>query len=241
MSSKVIVVVSRNQPATRVRLHGPQNFRYVRSDDVRVELAGESEEACNRLAVKIRKGELTAEPVIDPSDPGASRGASVTEIRVGSITISSRGTSINGIPISGTITREGIQMFQSPGGPWEIVLYQPECPSLDLTGAGDANLEDVAQPTLSIDMSGAGSVTAAGRLSELNLRMSGAGDARLERLRAHRVHVVATGAGNASVSAWDTVTARLSGVGDLTVAGDPPVREVRHFGIGNVHYAQSSK
>ena len=161
-------------------------------------------------------------------------------MRVGRITISSRGTSIKGIPISGTISREGIQMLRSPQGPWEIVLYQPLCPAIDLCGAGEAHLEDVDQPKLTVDMAGAGSITAAGRVSELNLRMSGAGNARLERLRANQAHVVATGAGNISVSAWDTVTARLSGVGDLNIAGEPQAREVRHFGVGQVHFTKAA-
>lgn len=238
MSNTVTIVVSRDQPATAVRLRGPQNFRFVRSDDVRVELVGESEAACNRLRVQIRNGELTADPVIDPSDPGGGRFGSTTEIRVGSVTITGRSMTVGGTPVAGTITRKGIRMFDATEGPHEIVLYQPSCPSIHLAGAGDAILEDVAQPTLSIDLKGAGSLTGSGRLSELSLTMSGAGDADLSLLRAHRVHVVASGAGNVTVAAWDTVTGRLSGVGDLRVFGDPYVREVRHTGIGNVLFVQ---
>lgn len=43
MPSTITITVSRDQPATSVRLRGPQNFRYVHSDDVRVELVGASD------------------------------------------------------------------------------------------------------------------------------------------------------------------------------------------------------
>jgi hypothetical protein len=64
--------------------------------------------------------------------------------------------------------------------------------------------------------------------------VSGAGDVRLERLVAQEAEVEVSGAGSVHVHATDSLTASVSGVGDVVYSGRPEDVQEEVSGVGEV-------
>lgn len=97
---------------------------------------------------------------------------------------------------------------------------------MDVTGAtGDS---------LDLSVSGVGSLTAIGQVTNADVRVSGVGSANLKQLVAEHVVVRVSGTGDANVHATNSVDAKVSGIGDIVIHGNPQSVNKTTSGIGDV-------
>lgn len=116
-----------------------------------------------------------------------------------------------------------------------VEITVPEFESVDLSGAGDVNIEGLSVDEFRVDVSGAGDVEATGEVDRVEADVSGAGALRLEELVAREASVDLSGAGDIHVHATESLTASLSGAGNITYSGDPPDVETDVSGAGQIN------
>jgi len=102
-----------------------------------------------------------------------------------------------------------------------------------VSGAGDVKLRGLARKGLTVTLSGAGNVTAAGTAQRLTAKVSGAGDIKAADLRSMTADVHISGAGNATVWATGDLKAHVSGAGDVKYKGQPRVDQ-KVSGAGSI-------
>jgi hypothetical protein len=107
---------------------------------------------------------------------------------------------------------------------------------LDLSGSGTIDAKGVDVGKLSLDISGSGDATLAGRAQALDARISGSGHVNAVKLTAQDASVRVSGSGDVKLDARKTLSARISGVGNIVYYGDPRVE--RHVsGMGRIERA----
>ena len=102
-----------------------------------------------------------------------------------------------------------------------------------VSGAGDVKLSGLTRKGLTVTLSGAGNVTAAGAADRLTAKLSGAGNIKAGELKATAADVQISGAGNATVWATGELKARVSGAGDIRYKGQPKVDQ-KVSGVGSI-------
>lgn len=113
-----------------------------------------------------------------------------------------------------------------------VEISGPRMPDLAFEGAGMAELDGIDQPALTIDLSGAGSIEARGRVERLTVNSSGAGRLDLEELEARDATVSSSGVGMIDVSATGKVDASLSGAGRIALHRKPTQLTSNVSGMG---------
>jgi hypothetical protein len=101
---------------------------------------------------------------------------------------------------------------------------------LDLNAGGDIERFDAV-------LTGSGHMTVVGGARELRANASGSGELDARHLRADKVEVSQTGSGRSTVHARQSVTASISGSGDVEVTGNPAERSVSRTGSGAVTFS----
>jgi len=113
-----------------------------------------------------------------------------------------------------------------------VDIAGPRMPDLAFQGAGMAELDGLDQPALTIDLSGAGSIEARGRVERLTVNSSGAGRIDLEDLEARDANVSSSGVGLIDLSATGKVDASLSGAGRIALHRKPAQLSSSVSGMG---------
>lgn len=93
-----------------------------------------------------------------------------------------------------------------------------------LSGSAALVLNAVAQPTLAVDMSGSGEVSANGKVDRLNVKMSGSAEADLSRLATNSASVRLSGSGEVEIAPSSEADLHMSGSGVVKVHGTPTIR-----------------
>jgi len=83
---------------------------------------------------------------------------------------------------------------------------------------------------------GAGDVILEGNSASVSLDVSGSGTVDASRWIARYATISLSGAGTLRVYASETITGAVSGAGDITVLGEPPVRHIDVAGAATVQY-----
>lgn len=118
-----------------------------------------------------------------------------------------------------------------------VEIVGPRMPDLAFRGAGRAELDGIDQPALAIDLSGAGSIEAQGRVERLVVTSGGAGRIDLEALEARDATVTSSGVGLIDVSATGKVDASLSGAGRIALHRKPAALTSSVSGLGVIDQA----
>jgi hypothetical protein len=128
--------------------------------------------------------------------------------------------------------------YDGPGirkGRLLVEVAAPEVEAIGITGSADVRADELDADALDIRVSGAGDVTARGRVGRLTLDVSGSGDADLAEVTAADARVDLSAAGDADVYATKRLDIDVSGAGDLVYRGDAAVtRDVS--GSGDVEH-----
>lgn len=121
-----------------------------------------------------------------------------------------------------------------PSGELAVNITVPALDALALHGASRGDLRDARGDRLTVEASGASSVSGAGELASLVVRLSGASDADLGALRAAAIELTASGASTATVYATEALDVVASGASDVTQAGPGRIRHLETSGASTV-------
>ena len=145
------------------------------------------------------------------------------------------------LPEIGTDVKDGILIISldreksnNLKSPVRVLISTPKLDKLTMNGVGQSTITGLAEPFVTIKQSGAGSLTASGMADMVDLTMSGVGSANLKDLRAKSVTALLSGTGSAKVSASESITATVSGIGKLTYSGNPPKVQKTVSGLGSI-------
>lgn len=145
----------------------------------------------------------------------------------------------NLIPIIETSVSNGVLTISTRKSyqshlPLTVELTGPRLNSLTMHGAGDIDLNDLRQESLTLNLNGSGNAHIDGRVNRLFLTVNGAGDVDAERLDSDSADIKLLGSGDISVTAHDTLTATLIGSGDITYFGHPKNIQKQIIGSGDL-------
>ena len=124
--------------------------------------------------------------------------------------------------------------FWVDDGDVHIVVTAPAVKTFDLRGSSDVSIRGYDQPTLTIDSSGSGDVTASGSTKALSLSMTGSGDADLGDLLTEDADVDTSGSGDARIAPTGRADVSSSGSGDISLATRPQTLKQSVTGSGDV-------
>ena len=102
-----------------------------------------------------------------------------------------------------------------------------------LSGSGNFTLA-VDSNTLDLNLSGSGNVHLKGSADNFTTKLSGSGDIDAANLKSKIVDVNVSGSGNSKVNCNESLTARVSGSGDIKYTGNPEKRDVKVSGSGKI-------
>lgn len=101
----------------------------------------------------------------------------------------------------------------------------PEALNLVISGSGSIRLDSVYARQISADISGSGSMNAAGGTTDLaDTRISGSGTIDFRHIRSARVYTSTSGSGDTYVYADSLLEATISGSGSVWYRGTPELR-----------------
>lgn len=104
----------------------------------------------------------------------------------------------------------------------------------DIRGAVDADIRGIDSEELEIDIRGAGDIDLRGKCGKVTVDIKGAGDVDADKLECADAEVNVRGAGSASVYASESVDAEVSGVGSISVYGEPEKVRKNVGGFGTI-------
>jgi hypothetical protein len=110
----------------------------------------------------------------------------------------------------------------------------PALNMVTVSGVGGLTARGIDGEAFRVEVSGAGGVEATGEADNVEIVVSGAGDVRFQKLIAQEASVEVSGAGSVHVAATDSLTASVSGVGDVVYSGNPERVEKDVSGVGEV-------
>jgi hypothetical protein len=116
----------------------------------------------------------------------------------------------------------------------EVTVVAPQIPGVVLKGAGNIELNGLAQPALAIALSGAGSIDASGKVDTIRITASGAGNIDMSDVAAKDASIEASGIGNVELAASGKVTVAISGAGNVSLHKKPAELTTNITGIGSI-------
>lgn len=105
--------------------------------------------------------------------------------------------------------------------------------SVRLSGSGNFTLP-VDTSNLELNVSGSGNVRLKGTANHFSAKLSGSGDIDAGDLKSKIVEANVSGSGNSKVACEDSLTARVSGSGNIRYVGNPEIRDTKVSGSGNI-------
>jgi hypothetical protein len=113
----------------------------------------------------------------------------------------------------------------APTKPIAYSLTAKDLTGLAVSGSGSVRVSNLTTASLSIKISGSGTITASGNVNDQDLEISGSGHYAADGLTSKAVKARISGSGSASVAATDVLDVEISGSGSLTYSGNPQVMQ----------------
>jgi hypothetical protein len=120
-----------------------------------------------------------------------------------------------------------------------VELTAPKVVQFDVAGAGDLDIRNYHQDSLSLNVSGSGDVTAQGNAKSVHATISGSGDADLSQLNVEGADVRISGSGSTTVGPRAWAKLDISGSGDVTLTSRPPKVESHVSGSGDIRQGEA--
>ncbi|MGB7069266.1 MAG: head GIN domain-containing protein [Pyrinomonadaceae bacterium] len=145
----------------------------------------------------------------------------------------------NLLPLIRTEVSGGVLSIESegdlkPSGPIRVRVSAPNIAKLDVTGASTVSIVNLSNDSLSVNASGASSVSANGVSRSLVVEVSGASRIDLSSLQTEEADVNASGASWVDVSVSEDLRAESSGAGKIQYQGNPGKLSKSASGAGSV-------
>lgn len=115
-----------------------------------------------------------------------------------------------------------------------IEIESPAVTGVNVHGSGNVSLDAVIARELSLVINGSGNISARGKVNTLRAVSNGSGNLLLKHLPAQTSHVATNGSGNAEIYVTTTLSATISGSGDITCYGTPGTVSSNKAGSGNL-------
>jgi hypothetical protein len=138
-----------------------------------------------------------------------------------------------------TETKDGVLIVDTRGrlpsnNHLRVTITTPDLDGATISGTGDLHISGISNAKLEARLSGTGDLVISGATGAVRAQVSGTGDLRLKDLTAKSVYVDVNGTGEAIVYASQSVDARLSGTGDISVYGHPSQVSKSVSGLGEI-------
>lgn len=117
-----------------------------------------------------------------------------------------------------------------------IAIVAPSIGAISIKGSANFYLFDLVQEELSLAVKGSGDIEAAGQVQQLEIAISGSSDVDTSELCAQHADITVSGSGDVRAHVIKTVRARVSGSGSVRISGNPPQRDQRVSGSGDVRF-----
>ena len=105
--------------------------------------------------------------------------------------------------------------------PMTIEVTVPRLNALTLSGSGNIVVGGIEAENLKVALPGAGTLTASGTATRLDVTVSGSGTVQFTRLVANHVRAVVSGSGSIFTTATNSLDASVSGTGAILYVGNP--------------------
>lgn len=215
----------------KIVVEGSTDVVLCRGQRPRMIVASEAMDGLARIHTETSRDKL----VID-QEPIIVGGVS---IRSGSATQFFHGTVIRGGIAAGDIinTRSGRQGTTSfSTGRTMIAIVVPGVAAISIRGSANFYLFDLIQEELSLAVKGSGDIEAMGQVQKLEIDISGSSDIDTSELVSQHADIAVSGSGDVRAHVVKEVRARVSGSGTVRISGNPPQRDHRVSGSGDVRF-----
>lgn len=158
-----------------------------------------------------------------------------SEVVDGALVLGTRpGSSVTG-SVRYTLTVTGLDRLdlEGSGSATGTGVLVPDA-TVTVSGSGGATLSGLDLTRLIADLSGSGHVTVAGTAGSATVTVSGSGDFDGTRLAVQDATVDASGSGKVQVRVSGTLTAAVSGSGDVVYTGNPTTVQRDRSGSGDI-------
>jgi hypothetical protein len=115
-----------------------------------------------------------------------------------------------------------------------VIITVPALRRFNMEGAGETMLRGVAGDRFDVNYRGAGSMTIAGTVRQVNMQAQGVGEVDARKLIAQDANISFQGIGSVQVYASGKLEANVSGMGELSYYGHPKTINKTVTGIGSV-------
>jgi len=116
----------------------------------------------------------------------------------------------------------------------QIDIVVPRLIACELNGTGDIDISGYTGEELELITDGIGNITCGGTVGIVHATTDGIGDIELAELVAREAYAITDGIGGIVVNATEKVDARINGIGNITIIGDPKNVQTEIDGIGDI-------
>ena len=117
----------------------------------------------------------------------------------------------------------------------EITLPGTPMKEFGIAGSGKLELNDLDQRDIRVSIAGSGSITASGKVEDVEISIKGSGDADLGKVETGDARVEIFGSGNADIAPRDEAEIHIAGSGDVNLHTTPRNVETHIMGSGRIH------
>lgn len=214
------------QPIRHCVIDGSAEVIFFRSKLPCLVVAGENIESIARIKTRFKGDTLYIE----------QEGISIN-LNGASINVVGNGCVIAGgdIYISGNGRVRGASV-KTAASKIVVGMALPESPSFSLRGSGNVELHDVQQRGLDLSIRGSGDIEVSGSVDRFCVEISGSGDVDARDLSASSACLSIAGSGDIDAYVTNQVQARIAGSGDISIRGNPQIRDHSVSGSGKVKF-----
>ena len=103
-------------------------------------------------------------------------------------------------------------------------------------GSGAAEVRDIDTRRLDLTVQGSGDIRVTGRIEQLSATVQGSGDIDLAAAVVTEAELLVQGSGDITAHVTRRVAAVVQGSGDISISGNPPQRNARVVGSGDIDF-----
>ena len=164
-----------------------------------------------------------------PADVQYTQGAA------GKITVTGSERALRDLDVQGGRIQFDNRRTYRHSGDLTIVITAPGVTHFELAGSGQLAISGYKQDRLDLNITGSGSVRAAGETRDAAIDVKGSGDADLSDVKVRTARIGIHGSGAAKVAPVDSADVDISGSGDVTLLSRPQKLESHISGSGSLH------
>lgn len=140
----------------------------------------------------------------------------------------------NGVLYIDTLDKKSFWGGKKQSGEVELTLVMTAFNKISVKGAVDGEISGVDSKNVSLEVSGAADLDISGKCENLKVAVRGAGDLDADKLFCKTADIHISGAGDAEIYASQKVKAIVSGVGNVSVLGNPKDVMKKVHGLGGI-------